>query len=220
MDFSRVIVLTPFTYLRVLRRSIGKARTVLDLGCGDGSLMKTLAQGQNWEITGTDIYEKWLKQARRIGVYHKLIAGDVLELVRKLTRQRKKFDVVFCSQTIEHLERKQGEKLLDIVEKIAIKRIVFGTPRDFMEQPEVFIKDNPYQYHKSGWSINDFRNRGYKVYGVGFSPVWSEKGLGRVDNKLVYVLATMTSFIFAPLVYFFPKLGAGILAIKEKEHEQ
>lgn len=116
---------------------------------------------------------------------------------------------------IEHLERKKGERLLDLAEKITRKRIVFGTPRNFMNQPEVFIKDNPYQHHKSGWSIYDFRSRGFEVHGIGFFPVWAEKGIGRINNKLVSALATSVAFLFSPLVYFVPHLGAGLLCIKK-----
>jgi hypothetical protein len=32
-----------------------------------------------------------------------------------------------------------------------------------MEQGE--IDGNPYQVHKSGWTVEDFENRGYRVYG-------------------------------------------------------
>ncbi len=205
----------PFSYLWIFRRAMGKYfKTVLDLGCGDGSFTKALKGSEEWEITGVDIYSESIKKASKMGIYMKLIKGDINTVCENLIRNRKKFDVVLCSQTIEHLPRGRGIKLLSLVEKLAKKRIVFSTPRGFMKQTEKFLAKNPYQNHRSGWSENDFRIKGYKVYGVGFAPVWSEKGLARTRNVLVRSLYTCVSFFMSPLVYFYPKFGAGIICIK------
>ncbi|MDP3758368.1 MAG: hypothetical protein Q8Q86_01485, partial [Candidatus Daviesbacteria bacterium] len=80
---------------------------------------------------------------------------------------------------------------------------------------EVFLGDNPHQVHKSGWSEDDFRKRGYKIYGIGFGPVWSEEGLGRTYSKPIAMLASIISYAFSPVVYYLPFLAAGILCFKE-----
>ena len=85
-----------------------------------------------------------------------------------------------------------------------------------MNQPEVFIGDNPHQHHHSGWVPNDFLQRGYKVYGVGIWFIWSEVGWGRIQNRFVYFLITILSYFLAPLSYLFPNISAGILAYKDK----
>lgn len=200
----------------LLRRSIGNTKTILDLGCGEGSLMQFLSKGKNWQITGIDIYQKAIKTARKRNVYSKLIQGDLLKTIRN-NNLRTKYDVVFLSQVIEHVTRSQGEKILDEIEKLAKKRIVLGTPRGFMDQPHEFLDGNPHQVHKSGWSISDFTSRGYEVYGVGFWLIWSYRGLGRNTDKLSIIISNLISYIMSPIVYFFPILGAGILAIKEKD---
>lgn len=205
----------PFSYMWILEKSIGNPKTILDLGTADGALMKVLSAGHEWDITGIDIYTKWLKLAKNEKVYTKLIKGDLNKECKSLIKQKKKYDVVFCSQTIEHISRINGEELLELSKKLAKKRIVFGTPRGYMEQPEEFLGENPYQRHKSGWTVDDFKSRGYKVYGIGFSPVWSEDGFARTGNKLLFYIYTAISFLFAPLVYYIPSLGAGILCIKD-----
>ena len=205
----------PFSYMWILEKSIGKAKTILDLGTADGALMEVLSKGHKWNITGIDIYDKWLKLAEKKKVYKELKKGDLNPICKKFIRKKRKFDVVFCSQTIEHINRKKGEELLDLSEKLAKKRIVFGTPRGYMYQPKEFLGENPYQRHKSGWKEEDFLKRGYRVYGIGFRPVWSEEGLARTRNKLAHFIYTFISFIFAPLVYFYPNLGAGILCVKD-----
>lgn len=205
----------PFSYMWLLRKSIGKTKTILDLGCGEGSLMQLLSKGRDWQITGIDIYKGAIETARKRNVYQKLICGDLLKTIRD--NFDSKYDVVFFSQAIEHVTRNQGEKILDEIEKIAKKRIVVGTPRGFMQQPHEFLDDNPYQVHKSGWTIEDFTSRGYKIYGVGFWPIWSYHGLGRNASIFRLVVSNILSYLTAPLIYFFPALGAGVIAIKEKE---
>lgn len=213
--FDRLKITLPFSYMKLLRDGIGEAKTILDLGCEDGRLLDLLSEGKNWQVIGVDIFQKNVKSAAKKKIYTKAIKGDIVEVAKKLIGQKAKFDVVFCSQVIEHIDRKKGEELLDLVDKLAKKKIIMGTPRGFMEQPHAFLGDNPHQVHKSGWSEDDFRKRGYKVYGIGFGPVWSEEGLGRTYSKPVAILAGIISYAFSPLVYYFPFLAAGILCFKE-----
>ncbi len=205
----------PFSYMWLLRNSIGEARTILDLGCGDGSLMEFLSKEKKWQITGIDIYQKAIEGARKRNTYYKLIKGDLLKAIQK-NNLKSRYDVVFFSQVIEHVTRKDGEKMLEEIEKLAKKRIIVGTPRGFMEQPHEFLDGNPHQIHKSGWSIEDFSSRGYKVYGVGFLPIWSHHGLGRNASIFRIIIANIFSYFMSPVVYFFPVLAAGVIAIKEK----
>lgn len=212
---DRLKIITPFSYMWILRHHIGNPKTILDLGCGDGSLMAVLSQWENWQITGVDIYANSLKRAKDRRIYQKLIKGDVLISVMSLTKSSKKYDVVFFSQVIEHIPKNKGEKVLNEIEKLAVNRVIVGTPKGFMEQPQEFLGGNPHQIHESGWNTEDFRSRGYKVFGIGFVPIWSEFGLARTKNKLLFTFYTLISYLLSPLIYFFPRLGAGLLCIKE-----
>lgn len=215
MNFlDKLKIITPFAYMWFLRKAIGEAKTILDLGCEHGQLMQLLSEGKDWKITGVDIYKKNINIASKRKKFVQVFIGDIVNISEKLIKKKKKYDVVFCSQVIEHIDRKRGQKLLNLVERLAKKRIVFGTPRGFMEQPEIFLGNNPHQVHKSGWSGEDFKKRGYKVYGIGFSPIWSESGMARNTNKLFFNTLTVFGYLFSPIVYYFPILGAGILCIK------
>jgi len=216
---TRISFYTPFSYIRIHKNAIGKVETILDIGCGDGEFMRSLNPEKDWRITGMDIFDESLKKAKQTGVYSELIQGDLIEVCKKLVKEKRKFDVVFCSQVIEHITKKEGEELLDLADKLAKKRSIFTTPRGFMEQPEEFLSNNPHQHHKSGWEVEDFIKRGYEVRGIGFLPVWSEHGLGRHKNRLIAYSAMIISFIFSPLVYCFPVLGAGIFATKTYERK-
>lgn len=205
----------PFSYMWLLRESIGSPKTMLDLGCGDGSLTEFLSKNQKWKITGIDIYKKAIEGAQKRNIYCKLIQGDLLKTLK--SNPKLKYDVIFFSQVIEHVTRSHGEKILDEIEKLARKRIIVGTPRGFMEQPHEFLDGNPHQVHKSGWSIEDFTSRGYRVYGVGFYPIWSHNGFGRDAGVFTMLIANIISYLMSPIVYYFPTLAAGVIAIKDKK---
>ncbi len=214
MKLGRMLALAaPFSYMWILKRSIGKDVSILDLGCDDGALMEAIYDN-SWKVTGVDIFKKSVNKARSTGVYKEVILGDVEKVSLDLIKKNKKFDVVFFSQVIEHISRAKGERMLVLIERLAKKKIIIGTPHGFMNQPEMFLKDNKYQYHKSGWEIRQFSNLGYFVNGIGIKFLWSEKGLGRTDTKLVLLILTVISYIFSPIAYYFPDLAAGILAIK------
>lgn len=212
---DKLKITLPFSYMKLLRDGIGDAKTILDLGCEDGRLLDLLSDGKNWKVTGVDIFQRNILEAKRKKIFINAIRGDIVKISKALIKKKAKFDVVFCSQVIEHIDRKQGEELLNIVDKLAKKRIIMGTPRGFMEQPHVFLGNNPHQVHKSGWDESDFRKRGYKVHGIGFGPIWSEEGLGRTYSKPIAVMANIVSYIFSPVVYYLPSWAAGILCIKK-----
>lgn len=214
MNFGRLLSqFAPFSYMWVLRRSIGDSVNILDLGCDDGSLMQAIHK-PSWKVVGVDIFKKSVLKAQKSGVYEEVILGDVEKVASGLILKKKKYDVVFFSQVIEHISKKKGERMLKLVEKLARDKIIIGTPHGFMNQPEMFLKDNKYQYHRSGWEIEEFTKLGYEVNGIGIKFLWSETGLGRTNNNLIVGILTILSYITSPVAYYFPNLAAGILAIK------
>lgn len=203
-------------FLKIHTDAIGKAKTILDVGCGTGDFMVELKGDKKWEITGIDIHEKSLQDAKKQNVYTKLLRGSVNKVLAKLIKNNEKYDVIFCSQLIEHVSKKEGEKMLALFEKLAKKRIIVCTPKGYLEQPyEHELHRNHYQEHKSGWEICEFLLKKYNVYGVGLSVVWGEKGLGRSKNMLVAIVAQFVSFLCTPVTYYQPAIAAGLLCVKE-----
>lgn len=211
----------PFSYLWVFKNSIGANKSILDLGCGEGAFMKILSDGENWDVTGVEIFRDSVREAKKSGVYKNVLQGDIEAVMKDLICRKKKFDVVFCSHVIEHLPKSKGTKLLKLIDQLALKRAVIGTPHGFMEQiEEELVENNPHQAHLSGWTEYDFNKFKYRVHGVGFKLFWSDKGLARSTNTFISLLFRTISLILSPLVYYIPKLGVGLVAVKSYENQK
>lgn len=215
---ERILINIPFTYLWLFRRSLGNPKTVLDLGCGDGSFMKVLSRGKNWQIAGIDIFKDVIIKAKSSGVYERVIQGDVVKVANEMVQQKRRFDTVFSCQLIEHMSQKEGDRLLSLIDQLVINRSVVATPRGFVEAEDL-SGHNPHRYHVSGWNIDSFAKNGYRVYGLGFRFGLPKSGISKLNNKIIYYAYMVRSILMSRFVYFFPWLGAGILAIKKFENE-
>lgn len=129
--------------------------------------------------------------------------------------RKKSVDAVVLLDVIEHFHKKDGLRLLKKAEAIARKSVIVLTPNGFYAQDE--LGGNPYQIHKSGWSVRDLKDMGYRVNGL--------RGLKyiRGDYATIYrkpwIFWAVLAFISEPILYFFPSLSYQIWAIKYVNHE-
>jgi len=210
---EKVMINIPFSYLWLFRSSLGNPRTILDLGCGDGSFMRFISKGKGCKIVGIDIFKDVVIKAKNSGAYDLVMQGDVIKESRKLIKQKKRFDTVFSCQLIEHMNQKDGEQLLSLIDQLAINRAVVATPQGFVEAEDL-SGHNPHRHHISGWSKEAFAKKGYRVYGLGFKFGLPKSGISKINDKLIAYAFMVRSILMSPFVYFIPSLGAGILAIK------
>lgn len=207
----------PFSYIWIIRSiTNSKFKTVLDLGCDRGDFMKVISRGRRWKIIGIELYEDSIKEAKKSGIYQQVIKGDITKLPRRV--RKKKYDLVFCSQVLEHLPKNKGKKALKEWEELADKRIVVSTPRGFIPYERIEVQreeKNPHQKHLSGWQIREFTDRDYQVRGQGVTFIYGKNGIARGLPSLLPFLS-LVSIIFAPLVYFFPQLSTYMITWKDK----
>lgn len=147
----------PYGLLSGLSRAFRGCETVLDIGCGTDSMMQHVACTHR--VIGLDRYLPSLLRNRREGRYSAWIQADILAL----PFAERAVDAVVALDVIEHMHKEEGIRLLESLERIARKRVVILTPNGFVPQP---ANDNPWQEHKSGWTVDDFEKRGYRVSGV------------------------------------------------------
>ncbi len=136
--------------------------SLVDAGCGRGIVGALMRIYRNASRTvGLEIWEPYINFCKLYKLYDELCVIDLRKT--PLPFGNKEFEVATFVETIEHLPRNAGEKLLAELERIAEIAIV-STPSHFFRN-RAFDK-NPYERHLSRWAVTDFRKRKYNVMGV------------------------------------------------------
>jgi SAM-dependent methyltransferase len=178
--------------------------SVLDLGCGRGSAVQFLNVRRK---VGVDMYEPYIRESREKGIHSEYVQADIT----KASFESASFELVFSSEVIEHLPKEEGFKLLAKAETWAKKKIILTTPNGFLEQKK--YDNNDLQEHLSGWTADDFKKLGYRVYGFnGLKFIKGEEGKIKYHP---YWMWRLISDISQKFVYFFPRLAFQLLAIKD-----
>ena len=209
-EINKIQYSLPWTYPSEIRRLIPAGSTVVDVGCGDGHLMAWINWRHQHEVTGIDINQIDLDQATTRNVYKRLIRLDLAS--EELPRE--KFDVVLCSQTVEHIPKQQALVLIKRLEKLARKRIIIATTNGFFPYDHN-ISHGDYDQHQSGWEPADFLQKGYKVFGHGLKFIYKPGGLKDVLPPVFRPLLFAVSYFFTPLLHYFYSLALFIISYND-----
>tara|TARA_Y100000591_G_C21847574_1_gene709578 strand:+ start:2831 stop:3481 length:651 start_codon:yes stop_codon:yes gene_type:complete len=199
-------------YYEDLDYHLRDCKTVLDLACGKNSPIRKCKK--HFSSTGVDIFEPYLKESQSKGIHDDYIISDVLQVHHKVTS--KSFDAVIALDLIEHLEKDDGFRLIEIMEKVAIKKIILFTPNGFLKQTP--YDDNPWQEHKSGWNISELKDKNFEVFAQG-----GLKYLRGERSKIKhrpYFFWSRISYITQKFVRYAPTLSYQILCVKNLEKNQ
>ncbi len=203
---SKLIEAGDSLYYRVLENELSDCQTVLDVGCGSNSPLLKIKK--SFWSEGVDIHKPSIFKSKKKRSHDSYKIADIRNL-DKIYRQ-KSFDAVVALDLIEHLEYQEGEKLLNSLEKIAKKKVIILTPNGFL--PQDGYGNNPYQIHKSGWTVKDFLKYGFTYYGLrGLKGIRGEQGTIKYRPWFFWgLIAVITEY----LTFYFPKLAAQIFAVK------
>jgi len=147
------------------RKYIGyfkNCKNVLDLACGQGLFLELLKE-KGIKAMGVDANKKITEYASKKGLT--IINSDVFKFL-KTTQQ--KFDGIFCSHFIEHLE---FEKVIDLIEiitqkinKNGILVLVFPNPESIRMQLQGFWKDPQHvRFYHHELIIALLKHYGFKI---------------------------------------------------------
>lgn len=97
-----------------------EAKTVLDLGCLDGSFLLSIGKQLGCVVTGVDLTEDGIsiakERAAKFGVQADFHQGFVEDWLETFVKEGRKFDVVTFFEIIEHVEDVQ--KCLTLIDKV------------------------------------------------------------------------------------------------------
>lgn len=194
-------------YYSLLARELRGMQLILDVGCGARSPIAKIPK--TFRAVGADIFKKSIERSRQARIHDEYIVGDVKKIGEKVAK--KSFDAVIALDLIEHLSRKDGERLLKTMETIARKKVIVMTPNGFYRQEP--YENNSYQIHKSGWLTRDFTKRGYTVYGIrGLKFLRGEYATIRWKPWFVWgTISALSQYI----LLWFPTLSHQLFAVKK-----
>lgn len=183
-------------------------QTGVDLGCGVHSLLSRCGLRRT---LGVDAFQPYLDMCRANHVHSDYLQANVQDL--KLNPSS--FDVVLASEVIEHLPRAEGEAFIRKAEGWARKLVIFTTPNGFLRQSATL--DNEKQSHLSGWTVEDFRSRGFRVYGMSGIKYVLPHWRSTYDGSMPPIPAALWFASSLPVAVI-PSMAFQILAIKEVAH--
>lgn len=150
MPCSRPSALAPMCN-RIIERD---PMSILDIGIGFGKFGflareytdVRLGRYFHWEtrIDGIEIFEKYVTPLQR-GVYDNIYIGNAIDILPTLAD----YDMIICSDLLEHLDEKDGVFLLDAIKKKS-KFAMIATPIRVLEQQALY--NNEHERHISAWS--------------------------------------------------------------------
>jgi cyclopropane fatty-acyl-phospholipid synthase-like methyltransferase len=146
----------PRSVYGLLKSNLRDCETVLDVGCGEGSILLRLGI-KGVKITGLDIWEPYSRNAYA-RQYEHFIVGDIRD--EKIGERT--FDIVLMTDVLEHIPKSDVfEYVLWKMELAARKKVIIMVPLGDVGNDS--YDGNPYQYHKSVWEAGELEKLGYRA---------------------------------------------------------
>lgn len=136
-------------------------KRMLDVGMGFGKygflsreyleLWDGREEYRDWKrrIDGIEAFKKYITPAHRF-IYDHIYVGDAVDILPTL---KMRYDLLLLIDVLEHFDRKNGLRLLEICRKRS-KNIIIATPREIGTQKDSF--GNPFETHKFQWREENF----------------------------------------------------------------
>lgn len=190
-------------WLDDLKREVTEYDTVLDLACGKNSPIQHCKLSY---CVGVELYEPYLEVSKKKGIHNEYIKEDI----RKINFDDNSFDIVFCSEAIEHLKKEEGYQLIERMKKWARKKIILKVPNGFVWHGD--IDNNILQRHQSEWYPEDLKSLGFRVHGInGWKKLRGYKGSFKFKPKILW---QVISDITQKITHYLPQYAFQMFAVK------
>lgn len=131
----------------------------MDIGLGIGQIGTFTKQVlPEIELNGVEIYLPYIIHPRTpCKLYKRIIIADVLEMYNKLWN----VDLVIAFDVIEHLDRKEGTKLIKYFRSICNKSLLVSVP--IIDYPQGECYGNIHETHLTQWKVKEMEDIGGKL---------------------------------------------------------
>lgn len=133
----------------------------LDVGTGYGEtglFLRSRLMNKGWiELHGIEPWPEYYKFQCRLGLYDCISQAKGQDI----PYPNDFFNLSIAQQVIEHLDKKEGYKMIREMERVTQGLVILATPAEYYEGLE--IDGNPFNKHRSYWSKEDFEKEGFKV---------------------------------------------------------
>jgi SAM-dependent methyltransferase len=191
-----------------LRQALLGCESVLDVGCGNESSLRYLGLKH---LAGIEGYEPSFQMAKAAKTHDELFLGDVRDIDRLFKPGQ--FDACVALDLIEHLTKEDGLKLMESLERVAAKKVVFFTPKGFL--PQRHADNDDLQAHLSGWEPSEMEARGYKVTGI-LGPKFIRGQWHRIKYRPRALWGLVSLMGHLLVTRWLPNHAAAILCVKER----
>jgi 2-polyprenyl-3-methyl-5-hydroxy-6-metoxy-1,4-benzoquinol methylase len=111
MEFERIADIKRLNFIiKVLRDRLPAGAEVLDVGCGNGVISRSLGE-QGFKVRGIDVSEKAIAKAKALNTFPN-VRFEVVS-AEQLVAEGSRYYAVICSEVLEHLSN--PDKLLNVL---------------------------------------------------------------------------------------------------------
>ncbi|MCJ7563455.1 MAG: class I SAM-dependent methyltransferase [Candidatus Aminicenantes bacterium] len=183
---------------------------IIDIGCGRGEIMKSLAEN-GFRAIGVDLRIECASISKEFG---KVIVADLMTLDSIFPENS--FDLAICSHVLEHIEN--SKQAVEIIKKISAKWLMIIVP-NLTRLPNFFLRRPRYinEGHLHGWDSHHLKtllelNCHLKIVR------WVQDGIYLTPlHQGIWIHSKILDFIeykFLPLLA--PQMANSLIAVCEK----
>lgn len=185
-----------------------QCKTLLDVGCGSWSPIRHFKHKIN--STWVDTFLPSIERSKNQKIHNNYKQIDVMDIGNAF--EPNSFDCVLASDLIEHLEKDDWNKLLEMMEKIAKNKVIVFTPNWFVPQWE--YDSNPRQIHKSWRAVKEMKQKWYQIIWINWlkklkweyaMPIYKPRFLWKIISDITQYFVRNN-----------PEKAFAILCVKEK----
>lgn len=163
---------------KFFHKEFWKCIRYLDLGCGTGLCAQAVKPIIGWSVvTGVDLSEKMLQEARQKFVYDRLAADEILNFVH---REEKKFNLITAGDVFTYF----GDllKVLEGCAKVLTEKglLVFTVSENFCNNDDYFLMPSGRFTHNSDYILKLLKKCGFNKLSM------ERKALRNEGDRVVY----------------------------------